>query len=337
MVWFLRWTDLGKVKQGDALSCKKKTSVFFLFGCILSNQNWFYLQIPEWWCEKLTWFQGSLKIYDSMRDICWLRRIFDVYWKKAWRFFFCFFSALASSNWSRWWQFQHFLCSPRSLGKWWNLTMKYCSNGLVQPPTSDEPSNPSDFAGVSLPFSEAQLPGDGVKVLDMESRCRSKPENPMDGRGLSKSDVGLITAWDGHFLKPLLKHCLGKPKECQMFPENQWLEDEFPVEIVHFCGDMLDMLVFGGVNSANRKPGLVRRISEPSTVVQQGFDWNSGPAYLCHMLAWSIHCIMSISWIQVTRIGLHSFWVFLAVESDGISISKNTWAVDWFFRLVLPP
>ena len=100
-----------------------------------------------------------------------------------------------------------------------------------------------------------------------------------------------------------------------------------------------DILVFGGVNSGNHQPRrrLVRRISEPSTVVQQGFDWNSGPAYLCHMLAWSIHCIMSISWIQVTRIGLHGFWVFLAVESDGISISKNTWALDWCFRLVLPP
>ena len=83
--------------------------------------------------------------------------------------------------------------------------MKYCSNGLVQPPTSDEPSNPSDFAGVSLPFSEAQLPGDGVKVLDMESRCRSKPENPMDGRGLSKSGGRAKSprTWDGHFLKPL--------------------------------------------------------------------------------------------------------------------------------------
>ena len=119
--------------------------------------------------------------------------------------------------------------------------MKYFSNGLVQPPTSDEPSN-HQILGRALPFqlptSKAQLPGDGVKVLDMESRCRSKPENPMDGRGLSKSGGrAKLPTWDGHFLKPLVKkHCLGKPKECQMFPENQWLEDEFPVEIVHFWG-----------------------------------------------------------------------------------------------------
>ena len=34
-----------------------------------------------------------------------------------------------------------------------------------------------------------------------------------------------------------------------MSPENEWLEDVFPIEIIQFLGDMLgDMLVFGGVN-----------------------------------------------------------------------------------------
>ena len=31
--------------------------------------------------------------------------------------------------------FKHFLFSPRSLGKWSNLTCAYFSNGLVQPPS----------------------------------------------------------------------------------------------------------------------------------------------------------------------------------------------------------
>ena len=36
----------------------------------------------------------------------------------------------------------------------------------------------------------------------------------------------------------------GTPRKTNMSPENQWLEDVFPIEIVPLLGDMF---VFGGV------------------------------------------------------------------------------------------
>ena len=40
-----------------------------------------------------------------------------------------------------------------------------------------------------------------------------------------------------------------------MSSENQWLEDVFPIEIVHFLGDML---VFGGVSICDHSSGRTR-------------------------------------------------------------------------------
>ena len=54
----------------------------------------------------------------------------------------------------------------------------------------------------------------------------------------------------GHFLVTKSEQCYTEfgsvtPRKTNMFAENQWLEDVFPIEIVHLLGDML---VFGGVS-----------------------------------------------------------------------------------------
>ena len=46
------------------------------------------------------------------------------------------------------------------------------------------------------------------------------------------------------------KHDQHTPRKTNMSPDNQWLEDVFPIEIVPFLGDML---VFGGVRFRNPK------------------------------------------------------------------------------------
>ena len=84
--------------------------------------------------------------------------------------------------------FKYFFFVPRSLGKWFNLTCAYFSNGLVQPPTCSRCTSRFEARVVTVSGDTAEVITEGDFRRIMVENGRGIQKNCMEGNGHAISE-----------------------------------------------------------------------------------------------------------------------------------------------------